>query len=362
MVSVDALSQDADALAALSEHYEIPVLSVHAPTLLLTQRVWGTDPWGKIDKSREVAARARRPTVVVHPPFRWQRAYARDFVDGVATRNDDGGPVVSVENMFPWRAGSREMLMYAPSWDPRDADYSAVTLDLSHTAVSGLGRARDGRGPRRPRLSHVHLADGTGSPRDEHLVPGRGNQPCAELLDWLARRWFTGTVVVEVSTRGTTDRDEQESRPGRGARVRPAQPRRAGRALRRAVTARDRVVNAAGTTGRARGRPAGRQRRQGEDPRRGPCGVRRARVRRRDDPPDRRRRGGRPGAGPPLLRQQGAAVRRGRAVPGLAGARSSRPCSPTARPPRRADRPYVPRARRQPGDARRADRDGPRRR
>jgi sugar phosphate isomerase/epimerase len=209
MVSVDTVSQDAAALAGLSEHYEMPVLSLHAPTLLLTQRVWGTDAWGKIDKAREVAAALGARTVVAHPPFRWQRTYAREFVAGIASRNADGGPVVSVENMFPWRAGSREMLMYAPGWDPRDADYEAVTLDLSHTAVSGsdaLAMAED----LGERLSHVHLADGSGSSRDEHLVPGRGNQPCAELLDWLARRWFTGTVVVEVSTRGAADRDEQE--------------------------------------------------------------------------------------------------------------------------------------------------------
>ena len=210
MVSVDTVSQNSAALAALAEHYDIPVLSIHAPTLLLTQRVWGTDAWGKIDKAREVAAELGARTVVAHPPFRWQRTYASGFVEGVAGRNDDGGPVVSVENMYPWRAGSREMLMYAPGWDPRDADYRAVTLDLSHTAVSGsdaLAMAED----LGERLSHVHLADGSGSPRDEHLVPGRGNQPCAELLDWLARRWFTGTVVVEVSTRGAADRDEQEN-------------------------------------------------------------------------------------------------------------------------------------------------------
>ena len=37
------------------------------------------------------------------------------------------------------------------------------------------------------RLAHVHMADGTapGLP-DEHLVPGRGTQPCAELLASLA--------------------------------------------------------------------------------------------------------------------------------------------------------------------------------
>jgi sugar phosphate isomerase/epimerase len=50
----------------------------------------------------------------------------------------------------------------------------------------------------------VHLADGSGSSRDEHLVPGRGTQPCGELLELLAGNDFTGSIVVEVSTRRLT--------------------------------------------------------------------------------------------------------------------------------------------------------------
>jgi sugar phosphate isomerase/epimerase len=52
-----------------------------------------------------------------------------------------------------------------------------------------------------PRLAHVHLADGTGTARDEHLVPGRGGQPCAEFLETLATQGYSGNVVVEVGTR-----------------------------------------------------------------------------------------------------------------------------------------------------------------
>lgn len=214
MVGLDSVSQDASALRALAEHHEVPVLSVHAPCLLLTQRVWGTEPWGKVDRAREVAHELGAATVVVHPPFRWQREYAAGFVAGVKARNaaraDVGGVVVAVENMYPWRAGGREIAAYAPGWDPRKEDYELVTLDLSHTAVSGsdaLAMA-DELGSR---LHHVHLADGSGSARDEHLVPGRGNQPCAELLDRLAYQAFAGTVVLEVSTRRAADRAEVES-------------------------------------------------------------------------------------------------------------------------------------------------------
>jgi sugar phosphate isomerase/epimerase len=56
------------------------------------------------------------------------------------------------------------------------------------------------------RLAHLHLADGTDSARDEHLVPGRGDQPVAEVLTQLAGRGFAGTVIAEVSTRRATDR------------------------------------------------------------------------------------------------------------------------------------------------------------
>ncbi len=61
------------------------------------------------------------------------------------------------------------------------------------------------------RLAHVHIADGDGAAKDQHLVPGRGNQPCAELLEGLAVRGFDGQVVVEVNTRRCEDRAEREA-------------------------------------------------------------------------------------------------------------------------------------------------------
>ena len=60
-------------------------------------------------------------------------------------------------------------------------------------------------------LAHVHLGDGTGEGRDEHLVPGRGTQPCGPLLKSLAGRGFTGSVAVEVATRKAASRAEREA-------------------------------------------------------------------------------------------------------------------------------------------------------
>jgi sugar phosphate isomerase/epimerase len=107
MVWTDPVSQEAGALQALADLHGMPVVSVHAPTLLVTQRVWGPDAWSKIDNSIEMALALGADTVVLHPPFRWQKEYAAAFVDGVALREHDFGIRLAVENMFPWRARTR---------------------------------------------------------------------------------------------------------------------------------------------------------------------------------------------------------------------------------------------------------------
>jgi len=200
MVGIDPTSQETEAVRLLSRHHGIPVCSVHAPCLLITQRVWGTEPWGKLEQSAEMAAAVGADVVVVHPPFRWQRDYARGFVEGIAALEERTGIAFAVENMYPWRASRREMEVYVPGWDPSAEAYANTTIDLSHAAVSRsdpLAMAeRLG-----PRLRHLHLTDGTGSAKDEHLVPGRGSQPVAELLEHLAGAAFEGHLVVEINTR-----------------------------------------------------------------------------------------------------------------------------------------------------------------
>jgi sugar phosphate isomerase/epimerase len=59
-------------------------------------------------------------------------------------------------------------------------------------------------------LVHLHLTDGTGAPRDEHLVPGRGTQPVVELLEHLAGAGFPGHVVAEINTRKAGNREARE--------------------------------------------------------------------------------------------------------------------------------------------------------
>jgi len=211
MVGIDALSQQIAAIKQLSEHHEIPVCAVHAPCLLITQRVWGTDPWGKLERSADMAHELDADVVVVHPPFRWQRDYAREFVQGIEGLEQSTGVAFAVENMYPWRASQkRGMEVYLPGWDPSEEDYANATIDLSHAAVAHSDPVEMAR-RLGDRLRHIHLTDGTGSAKDEHLVPGRGTQPAAELMRYLAEREFSGHIVLEINTRKAGNAEQRRA-------------------------------------------------------------------------------------------------------------------------------------------------------
>ena len=214
MVTRDRRTQDARTLRALSARYGVRILSVHAPVLLFTQFVWGGDPVRKLERSAALAQEVGAPTVVVHPPFRWQGAYADDFTAVVRELGDRTGVELAVENMFPWNVAGRRRAMYSPGWDPVTIDCDAATLDFSHAALAGrdsleLATRLDDR------LRHVHLCDGTtsvfeGGVFDEHLVPGDGKQPVAEVLGMLAARDWHGSIVAEVASHGRSESERQE--------------------------------------------------------------------------------------------------------------------------------------------------------
>jgi sugar phosphate isomerase/epimerase len=205
MVTQEETTQQPEVLRELSKRYALPVLSIHAPVLLLTHFVWGRDPGVKLDRTAELAAAVGAESVVVHPPFRWQSGYAEKFLSIVRETTERRGVEIAVENMFPWRAAGKNLKAYAPGWDPRVMDCDAVTLDFSHAALSGvdsLAYAKD----LGDRLRHVHLCDGSGAIGegqifDEHLLPGYGREPVAETLRMLADRGWDGNVVAEINTR-----------------------------------------------------------------------------------------------------------------------------------------------------------------
>ena len=120
MVWTDPVSQDLTALRRLSDYHQVPILAIHAPCLVITQRVWGTDPWAKLVRAKEAAEEVGAQTVVVHPPFRWQRGYVATFADEVRRAEEHAGVAVAVENMFPVARGGVRAVPYSPGFDFRD--------------------------------------------------------------------------------------------------------------------------------------------------------------------------------------------------------------------------------------------------
>lgn len=213
MITSDRGTHDPALLRALSAEYGMPVLSIHAPVLFFSSHVFGRDPLVKLRRSVELAVAVGATTVVVHPPYRWQRRSAARFVDTVRHLSQRYGVRIAVENMFPVTRGGVAHDPFAPGWNPGVLDVDALTLDFSHAGMSGRSAADLAR-EWGPRLQHVHLCDAAStqpgdSLLDEHLIPGRGNQPVAEVLQGLADSGFSGHVIAEVNTRAC-GRDEAQ--------------------------------------------------------------------------------------------------------------------------------------------------------
>jgi sugar phosphate isomerase/epimerase len=181
-------------IAAIKAYNEMTVANGEANVMRNVDEV--------IEKSAELAAAVGASSVVVHPPFRWESSYAKNFERIVRQTAANTGVDICVENMFPWKVGTKNLKAYAPSPDPLDLDVDAMTLDFSHASLTGRDSLEYAMAMG-DKLRHVHLCDGTrsvadGNLHDEHLVPGRGTQPVAETLRWLVEQGFDGHVVAEI--------------------------------------------------------------------------------------------------------------------------------------------------------------------
>lgn len=200
MVTKDPESQDPARIRSLAEEFGLTVGALHSPCLLLTRKVWGTDPIGKIDRSVEAAADASIPVVVVHPPYRWQRAFRRWLVEDLPGLEERTGVAVAVENMFPVRVAGRDVTFHSNQDLEALEGLPHLVLDTSHAAVA----KHDPIEVRRlfgSRLRHVHLSDNAGKGWDSHLPPGDGVLDLDAFLDDLAVSGFDGAVSLEVDLR-----------------------------------------------------------------------------------------------------------------------------------------------------------------
>jgi sugar phosphate isomerase/epimerase len=200
MVTRDPASQDAAVMSALAGERGLEIRALHSPSLLVTRKVWGTDPIGKIERSLQVAADAAVPLIVVHPPYRWQRAYRAWLESELPGLEARTGVTVAVENMFPVRMGRRGVRLHADQDLDELEGLHHLTLDTSHAAVSGHDpvdvRERFGR-----RLRHVHLSDNAGKGWDSHLPPGQGVLDLEAFCRDLVSSGYTGSVSLEVDLR-----------------------------------------------------------------------------------------------------------------------------------------------------------------
>lgn len=197
MVTRDEDTQDAASLFAAASGFGLKVQAIHAPSLLLTRGIWGTDPIGKVSRAIEMSGQLGAPVVIAHQPFRWQRRYEDWLLQEMPAIAHDAGVKVAVENMFTPRVRS----LKGPRLHSKAlGGYSEVTLDTSHAAVAGsdIVEAALASGDR---LSHVHLSNNGGKGWDSHLPVDEGVLPLGDLLEHLQRSGFGGAVSLELDLR-----------------------------------------------------------------------------------------------------------------------------------------------------------------
>ena len=206
MITRDPRTQDPAVPARLAAERGLTIASVHGPFLVITKSVWGLDPLGKIERGIEFCQEVGADTYIVHPPYLWERAFARWIIEESAARSEESGVRVAVETMYPkWLAGRRAR---AHRWlRPGELVDAApyVVLDTSHLAVSRediLGALEI----LMPRLVHIHLSDNAGDGRDGHLELEQGVLPMQRFLGELRSSEYEGVVSLELSVRRYIER------------------------------------------------------------------------------------------------------------------------------------------------------------
>ena len=173
-----------------------------APFLLVTRRVWSTEPTQKIYRAVHLVEEVGAALLVIHPPYRWQVRFRRWTESSLAEFSARTGVTVAVENMFPIRLRSERGVRFHASQGFEDLErYPYLVLDTSHAAVSNLD-IRELYSTYRNQIQHVHLSNNAGRGWDSHLpVDQEGVLPLKEFLDDLAKDGFSGNVSLELDLR-----------------------------------------------------------------------------------------------------------------------------------------------------------------
>lgn len=204
MVTQDPATQQAEAIASAArmEGVEIPV--VHGPFLLLTRRVFGSDLVAKAQRSLALAGEVGADTMIVHPPFRWQR----NFHDWLVRESDDEaaeqGTRVGVENLYPVSVAGRPVRFHRYTEPDHLAPFTNVVLDTSHFGVAAVD-INDAYEVLRERAIHLHVSDNRGQGRDSHAPLGHGVLPLGGFLRRVAADDADVSITLELDCRRYLD-------------------------------------------------------------------------------------------------------------------------------------------------------------
>jgi sugar phosphate isomerase/epimerase len=186
MVTQDPATQDAERVvaAAATEGMRVPV--VHGPFLLLTRRVFGTDLVVKGRRSLELAGALGADLMIVHPPFRWQRAFHQWLLGDAGPEAEELGTRVGVENLYPVTVAGRPVRFHRYTEPEHLRPFPHVVLDTSHFGVAEVD-INAAYLALREQAVHLHVSDNRGGGRDSHAPLGHGLLPLASFLHQVGR-------------------------------------------------------------------------------------------------------------------------------------------------------------------------------
>ena len=206
MVTRDPRTQSAEVPANLAAERGLRIASIHGPFLVITKGVWGADPVGKIRRGTEMCAEVGATSLIVHPPYLWEGAYARWAAEEAPALEEETGVKVAIETMYPkWVAGRR---IRAYRWlEPKALFLAAhrVALDTSHLTVARQD-IFDAYEILAPKLEHIHLSNNNGDGRDGHLELDDGVLPLGRFLTTLNKSGYQKAISLEVSVRRYIER------------------------------------------------------------------------------------------------------------------------------------------------------------
>jgi sugar phosphate isomerase/epimerase len=203
MVTQDPQTQDGEQIQAVLDREGVMVPVVHGPFLLLTRRVFGTDLVVKARRSLELAGDIGADTMIVHPPFRWQRQFHEWLLDEADDEAAALGTRIGVENLYPVQVRGRPMRFHRYTEPDHLSPFSNVVLDTSHFAVAevDINRAWDRL---RHQTVHLHVSDNRGQGRDSHAPLGHGVLPLGSFLHRIGQETDV-SITLELDCRRYLD-------------------------------------------------------------------------------------------------------------------------------------------------------------